>query len=521
MLSRCRLVRLCSRHASFASALAAAHAPAHADASISTSDSDLDPESRVPADSEPLRCRMRALAAEGNLFAALDALGRLRPAAAAPDCNALLHAYLRSERPDAERVAAVISHMRRFGPAPNALTFNTAFNGLLRLGHLHAAHAVLEQMWSGCGFTPSFTAVDRLIKKALGCSDSDLALKVFDLMLSLCYLPTLPVANAVVSVLLKSGGSVTAYEVFMVLVNRSFVPDKYIYNQILFGLCKSGCGNKALALFCNLKKRGLSLNVYSYTALVLGFCKEKMWGEAFRTMAKMCDEGCKPSVVTYTVVVDFLCKDGKTDDAMHVFRMACQEGCCLDSTICNVLLHALCCEDRILEARGIVDLMEEAGLVPDYFTVSSLAAGFLKAGHVKTCQNFIRMVKKALDLVSGMMERGFLPSTATCNTILKGFCMELDLQRALQMLDHFGSTGILYDSVSFNTILSAACRQQNASVIRMVLYRMYVEGINLDTISMTCLLRYFHRCGSNRKRTMDFIHGVVVSLAIEGTQSTG
>ncbi|KAF0935689.1 hypothetical protein E2562_035655 [Oryza meyeriana var. granulata] len=188
--------------------------------------------------------------------------------------------------------------MRSAGPAPNALTFNTAFNGLLRLGHLDAAHAVLEETWLGCRFVPSFTTVDRLIKKAVSGSNFDLALKVFDLMLRLCYLPTLPIANYIVSILLKSGGAETAYEVFMVL---------------------------ALALFCNLKKRGLSLNVYSYTALVFGFCKEKLWAEAYRVLEMMCNEGCKPSVGTYTVVVNFFCKDGNTDDAMHVLRMACKK----------------------------------------------------------------------------------------------------------------------------------------------------------------------------------------------------
>ncbi|KAF0936056.1 hypothetical protein E2562_038411 [Oryza meyeriana var. granulata] len=161
MLSPCRRVR----PVSFVSALATA--ASSADAFISTSDSDLDPESHGPTDSTLLRSRMWASVAEGNLAVALDALGCLWPAPAAPDYNALLHAYLRSGRAAAEHVAAVISHMRYAGPALNTLTFNTAFNGLLRLGHLDAAHAVLEEMWSGCGFVPSFTTVDRLIKKAV------------------------------------------------------------------------------------------------------------------------------------------------------------------------------------------------------------------------------------------------------------------------------------------------------------------------------------------------------------------
>uniref|UniRef100_UPI002B1DCD19 hypothetical protein n=1 Tax=Natrialba sp. PRR66 TaxID=3098146 RepID=UPI002B1DCD19 len=82
-------------------------------------------------------------------------------------------------------------------------------------------------------------------------------------------------------------------------------------------------------------------------------------------------------------------------------------------------------------------------------------------------------VRKAYNLVTSMEEKGCLPSTVTYNTILKGFCMDMDIQKALQMLDRFSSAGVCYDSVSFNTILSAAYRQGNTSVIQRVLSAAY------------------------------------------------
>jgi hypothetical protein len=54
-------------------------------------------------------------------------------------------------------------------------------------------------MSSDCGFT----AVARLVRKSATGANFDLALKVFEVMLRLGYLPTLPAAKAVAPVLVR------------------------------------------------------------------------------------------------------------------------------------------------------------------------------------------------------------------------------------------------------------------------------------------------------------------------------
>ncbi|KAK1683003.1 hypothetical protein QYE76_043851 [Lolium multiflorum] len=94
-----------------------------------------------------------------------------------------------------------ISHVCHFVPTPNALLSKHGCS--CQLGHLDAARSVFEDMSSDCGFT----AVARVVRKYATGANSDLALKVFEAMLRLAYLPTLPAAKAVVPVLSAETGN--------------------------------------------------------------------------------------------------------------------------------------------------------------------------------------------------------------------------------------------------------------------------------------------------------------------------
>jgi hypothetical protein len=100
-------------------------------------------------------------------------------------------------RPDARGGDRYISLVCHFVPAPNALLPKHGCR--CQLGHLDAARSVFEDMSSDCGFT----AVARLVRKSATGANFDLALKVFEVVLRLGYLPTLPAAKAVAPVLVR------------------------------------------------------------------------------------------------------------------------------------------------------------------------------------------------------------------------------------------------------------------------------------------------------------------------------
>ncbi|KAL5216933.1 hypothetical protein ABZP36_008334 [Zizania latifolia] len=391
MLSPCRRVRLRFSPGSFVSALSAAPA----DASISTSDSDLNIESHSPTDAQLLRSRMRTAAAEGNLAAALAALGRLLPAPAAPDYNALLHAYLRSSQATAEHVAGVISHMRCVGPAPNALTFNTAFNGLLRLGHLDAAHAVLEEMWSGCGFVPSFTTVDRLIKKAVSGSNFDLALKekiwaeAYRALARMCHegcKPSVVTYTVVVNFLCKDGKTDDAMHVFRMACEKGCRLDNTICNVLLRALCCADRISEARVIIDVMEEAGLVPDYFTISALAAGFLKAGHVKTCQKFIERVCNRSNLVNIVTWNIYLHSLCCDGQVRKALALVSRMVERGFLPSTTTYNTILKGYCMELDLQRALQMLDHFRSIGVLYDSVSFNTILSAACRQGNASVIQ---------------------------------------------------------------------------------------------------------------------------------------
>ncbi|KAL7163023.1 hypothetical protein ACSBR2_039178 [Camellia fascicularis] len=113
--------------------------------------------------------------------------------------------------------------MKRFGPYPNASTFNTFLNAMLSLSHannIELTFIIAEEMYTR-GFIPSFSFLSKLLNKSLksGYLIED-ALYELKLMLRLDYCPPEPNLNLLIVCLSKAGMITEAYFVFSVLLQR-------------------------------------------------------------------------------------------------------------------------------------------------------------------------------------------------------------------------------------------------------------------------------------------------------------
>ncbi|KAE8056434.1 hypothetical protein FH972_013209 [Carpinus fangiana] len=469
-----------------------------------------------------LQRRTQNYATSGHFRKALETLSSMRNAPGKPtvyDYNSLMYCYLRSRNVLLEELVEVYLGMKRFGPAPNALTFNVLLNGMLSLGNLKDMFFVANEM-CGSGFVPSFTMLLKVLKKSLELGSLDCSLGVFRLMLRLEYFPTEPVLNLLISLLTKARMIREAYSVLSALLGKGYFCSVYSYNLILWALCKSGQSYAALELFCLMKKKGIVQNVCTYTALVYGFGREGLGVDLFRCLNIMQSDGFKPNLRTYTIIIKFLCDAGRVEEALEYLDRMEREGCDPDLITYNIILRELCHQDKVGKICELVQVIDQRGFSPNPYTYAALAGGMLKVGKIGMAHKILLDViargctldvavyniyfnclccdyrsREALSLLKSMMEDGFTPSIVCYNTILKGFCRENSIEEALELMDSFEWENKGPDVVSFNTILSAACKQGNSSLIQRILFRMEHEGVELNVVSSTCLIQYFCTVG--------------------------
>ncbi|KAL6985359.1 hypothetical protein U1Q18_018734 [Sarracenia purpurea var. burkii] len=166
-----------------------------------------------------LQRRMQGYAASGCIAKALQTLNSMKKVPGKPtvyDYNSLMHCYLKSKYVSLEELANVYTGMKRFGPNPNASTFNTLLSGMLSHENIKDAFVIAEEMCI-CGFVPSFTFLSKLLKKSMKSGYLIDAVSILKFMLRLLYIPTEPTLNLLIICLSKAGMIPEAYFVFSVI----------------------------------------------------------------------------------------------------------------------------------------------------------------------------------------------------------------------------------------------------------------------------------------------------------------
>lgn len=467
-----------------------------------------------------LQQRMHKHATTGCIINALNTLNFMRHGKpTVSDYNWMFFRYFKSGSVVLDELFEVYIGMKRFGPTPNLVTYNTFLNGLIFLGSLKDAILIVEDMIN-CGFLPSFTVITNLLRRLLKVGNVVDSAIVFEIMLSVNYIPSYYNVSALIQGLCKAGMLQKAYFFFLVILEKEYFPCGCLFDHILWALCKSEQSHLTLAFFGWLKKKGIAQTVRSYTALVYSFSKERLWTEAFNCLNEMENDDYKPHLITYTIVIKYLCDDGKVDEAIRYVGKMEKAGCVPDLVTYNIVLRELCHQGRVVEVGELIRIIDQKGFFPDLFTYSALVGGMLKSDkfeiankllvdtvlrscsiddviyniylHSTCCHGNSR---ETLSLMESMMEKGFKPTSVSYNTILKGLCKENNVDEALELLDSANWPTNGPDLISFNTILAAACKHGNSSMIRRILYRMEFEEIKLDVVSSTCLIQYFCTIG--------------------------
>ncbi|XP_028773701.1 pentatricopeptide repeat-containing protein At5g55840-like, partial [Neltuma alba] len=199
---------------------------------------------------------MKNYATSGYFEKAVETLCCMRNTAGKPtvyDYNGLIYCYLRSHNASTDKLEQLYLGMRRFGPVPNALTFNTLINGLLGLNKLKTAFLIAKEMHSS-GFVPSFSLLSGMLKKLIYSGHFIDSLNVFYFMVQLKYYPTQHTVDSLISMLGKAGMIQKHILYYLTLLEEGCFCGTHNYNKILWAMCKSGQSYAALQLFHLMKK---------------------------------------------------------------------------------------------------------------------------------------------------------------------------------------------------------------------------------------------------------------------------
>ncbi|MQM00236.1 hypothetical protein Taro_032957 [Colocasia esculenta] len=287
---------------------------------------------------------------------------------------------------------------------------------------------------------------------------------------------------------------------FNVMDKYGVPPNLAAFNSLLSALCKSKNVRKAQEIFDGMKDRFLP-DSKTYSILIEGWGRDPNLPKARAVYQEMIDNKCEPDVVTYGIMVDVLCKLGRVEEAVNVVREMDSRGCPPTSFIYSVLVHTYGTEERIEDAVNTFLEMERNGVQADVVAYNALVSAFCRMNRL---ENAFRVLQE-------MENKGVSPNARTYNIILnslitlgkndeaykffrkmicccepdsdtytmmiKMFCENDRLDRALKVWKYMGKKQFMPTMHTFSVLINGLCEKGEVSQACVLLEEMIEKGI--------------------------------------------
>ncbi|CDO99958.1 unnamed protein product [Coffea canephora] len=220
-------------------------------------------------------------------------------------------------------------------------------------------------------------------------------------------------------------------------------PDQVVYNSLLRLYTKCGCFDEVLKVFEGMPQR----NVVSWNSIIMGFVKRENVFEALETFRKMQRVGVGFSWVSLTTILPVCAR--------------------VTSTYCGKEIHA-----QIVKSSKM----------PDVLVLNSLIDMYAKCGLVEYCRRVFDRIEYK-DLTSW-------------NTMLNGYAINGDMEKAITLFNEMIGRGICPDEVTWVALLSGCSHRGLVDQGKVLFERMVTEfHIHPNLEHYACLVDLLGRAG--------------------------
>jgi len=109
---------------------------------------------------------------------------------------------------------------------------------------------------------------------------------------------------------------------------------------------------------------------------------------------------------------------------------------------------------------------------------------------------------EVLLIVEAMAQDGCRPDGITHSTIVKGYAVKGDLDKAMDVLRSMQDSGMHHDAIVYNTILDGCTKHKRTDLVDPILESMQEHHISPTNFSLGILVKFYSR----RKRWTRHLH---------------
>jgi pentatricopeptide repeat protein len=246
-----------------------------------------------------------------------------------------------------------------------------------------------------------------------------------------------------------------------------------------------------LAAFLRSRNQ-MTIIVYSALMKVYSYCN--MYSKACDLYEQLVAEGFEPDSMMYGCLMKFSAECGRTDLTRE-----------LSAKMPN----------KKLGVQHYMSLIRAAGQNKDVEKAFYVLEQFREAGGLDTA--ICNAVLDVCSCVGNMdrawsllrdMEKDQLADIISYNTLVKGYCMLSDADRAFEVLNYMGSAGLKPNDVTYNCLINLAASAGDFNAAWKTIQTMESTGIRIDHYTVSTLLKALKKAPNGKGdvgRVLDLI----------------
>ncbi|VVB11699.1 unnamed protein product [Arabis nemorensis] len=250
------------------------------------------------------------------------------------------------------------------------------------------------------------------------------------------------------------------------------------------------CSSATAQLHGQINRRGLFADALLCTTLLDAYSKN---GD-LSTAQKLFDEMPVRDVASWNALIAGLVAGNRANEALELYKRMETEGISRNEITVVAALGACSHLGAIKEGEKIYDYIKDANLDQNVIVVNATIDMYTKCGFVdKAFQVFDQMTSKK--------------SVVTWNTMIMGFAVHGEAQRALEIFEKLNHNGITPDDVSYLAALTACRHAGLVEYGTSIFNNMASNGVEPNMKHYGCVVDLLSRAGRLREA-----HDIICSM---------
>jgi pentatricopeptide repeat protein len=330
--------------------------------------------------------------------------------------------------------------------------------------------------------------------------------------------------NSVLDVCVCAGRMDEAAKLFQEMkASTSGYCDIVAYNTLIKGHCTERRVDRALELFHELKERGLQANDVSYNSILNSYIRDRCYREAWEWYEMMRKDGMKEDSYTISTLAKALKTCNDEYFVQNVFKMLDETEVDItsDEVLLNVVLDAFVRLKDMRRLNGVVRKVKDMRMVPPVATVNTIMKAFSSLKRIDEAMELWRIMTEVRELEPNEISIGCVTDALVSNdrvddaaafltkwkeriplntviysTLIKGFAITRQADRALEAFDQMQAEGIAPNLVTMNTLIDACARSGHMARCGEILEDMQQKhGVDPDRITYSTIVKGFCLAG--------------------------